>query len=89
MTRAVTDATLKQAGTINDNLMYLESLNEYIDDLSSKMRYTKSDSALASESADTREKIRISKQLYNGIMRWDANDFGSIIRNQGFFQRGV
>lgn len=22
-------------------------------------------------------------------MIWDAKDFGSIIRNQGFFQRGV
>ena len=22
-------------------------------------------------------------------MRWDANDFGSIISNQSFFQRGI
>ena len=29
------------------------------------------------------------KQLYNGVMSWDANDFGSIIRNQGYFRRGV
>ena len=53
------------------------------------MRYTKEDCEIHAEGATAEEQIKISKQLYNGIMRWDANDFGSIIRNQGFFQRGV
>lgn len=72
-----------------DNLMYLKSLESYMDDLTEKMRYSKADSELNAEGASTEEEIKISKQLYNGVMRWDANDFGSIIRNQGFFQRGV
>lgn len=33
--------------------------------------------------------MKISKKLYNDVMLWDANDFGSIIRNQGYFQRGI
>ena len=41
------------------------------------------------EGATEEGQIRISKQLYNGVMSWDANDFGSIIRNQGYFQRGI
>lgn len=41
------------------------------------------------EGATEEEQIKISKKLYNGIMSWDADDFGSIIRNQGYFQRGV
>ena len=72
-----------------DNLMYLESLDEYVDDLSIKMRYAKSNSEIDVTNDDSKIKIKISKQLYNGVMLWDANDFGSIIRNQGFFQRGV
>lgn len=44
---------------------------------------------LNAEGATEEGQIRISKQLYNGVMSWDANDFGSIIRNQGYFQRGV
>lgn len=72
-----------------DNLMYLESLELYVEDLSAKMQYSKANSDLNAEGATEEEQIRISKQLYNGVMSWDANDFGSIIRNQGFFQRGV
>ena len=33
--------------------------------------------------------LKISKKLYNAVMGWKAEDFGSIIRNQGYFQRGV
>lgn len=72
-----------------NNLMYLESLQIYKDDLAEKMNYTKEDSLLEAEGATEKEQIKISKHLYNVIMGWDANDFGSIIRNQGYFQRGV
>ncbi|MDD4673916.1 MAG: hypothetical protein PHI03_13380 [Bacteroidales bacterium] len=92
ITDAISDywkADVTIAKYFHDNLMYLESLEGYIDDLSSKMRYAKSDSEIASENVDEQEKIRNSKHLYNGVMLWDANDFGSIVRNQGFFQRGV
>ena len=82
-------ADMTVAKYFRDNLMYLSSLETYIDDLSEKMRYTKEDCEILAEGATAEAQIKISKQLYNGVMRWDANDFGSIIRNQGFFQRGV
>ena len=82
-------ADMTVAKYFKDNLMYLDSLDLYIADLEAKMRYSKDDSEINAEGLTSDEKIKISKQLYNGIMRWDANDFGSIVRNQGFFQRGV
>ena len=72
-----------------DNIMYLQSLDSYIDNLSEQMRYTKENSELDAEGITEAEQIKASKHLYNDIMRWDAKDFGSIVRNQGFFQRGV
>lgn len=82
-------ADMTVAKYFRDNLMYLESLESYMDDLTKKMHYTKEGSELNAEGVTVEERIKISKQLYNGVMRWDANDFGSIIRNQGFFQRGI
>lgn len=82
-----TDLTI--AKYFKNNFMYLESLEDYIGDLFSKMNYAKSTSEITSEGFAEKELIKISKQLYNNVMGWDANDFGSIIRNQGFFQHGV
>ena len=82
-------ADLTVAKYFRDNPMYLESLESYMEDLSAKMQYSKANSDINAEGATEEEQIRISKQLYNGVMSWDANDFGSIIRNQGYFQRGV
>ena len=82
-------ADLTVAKYFKDNFMYLESLESYMKEMSEKMEYTKENSNLNAEGATEREKIKISKQLYNSVMKWDANDFGSIIRNQGYFQRGI
>ena len=82
-------ADLTVAKYFKDNFMYLESLESYMKEMSEKMEYTKENSDLNAEGATEREKIKISKQLYNSVMSWDANDFGSIIRNQGYFQRGI
>jgi len=82
-------ADLTVAKYFRDNLMYLESLEAYTEDLSVKLRYSKANSDLNAEGATEQEQIRISKQLYNDVMVWNANDFGSIIRNQGYFQRGI
>ena len=90
--KAISDywkANMTIAKYFKDNLMYWESLDEYVDDLSSKMGYAKSNSEIEADGADFREKLKISQKLYNGVMQWDANDFGSIVRNQGYFQRGV
>lgn len=82
-------ADLTVAKYFRDNLMYLESLELYIQDLSEKMQYSKANSDLDVEGANEEKQIKISKQLYNDVMSWEVNDFGSIIRNQGYFQRGV
>lgn len=82
-------ADLTVAKYFKDNLMYLESLESYTEELTVKMQYAKANSDLNAEGAAETEQIRISRQLYNGVMGWDANDFGSIVRNQGYFQRGV
>ena len=60
-----------------------------MEDLSAKMQYSKANSNLNAEGATEEEQIKISKKLYNAVMGWKAEDFGSIIRNQGYFQRGV
>lgn len=72
-----------------DNIMYLDSLESYKEDLLTKMQYRKENSELDLETENKDEQMKISKKLYNDVMSWDANDFGSIIRNQGYFQRGV
>lgn len=82
-------ADLTVAKYFKDNLMYLESLESYTEELTVKMQYDKANSDLNAEGAAETEQIRISRQLYNGVMGWDAKDFGSIVRNQGYFQRGV
>lgn len=82
-------ADLTIAKYFRDDLMYLKSLESYVDNLSAKMQYSKANSDLNAEGATEEEQIKISKRLYNDVMAWDANDFGSIIRNQGYFQRGV
>lgn len=71
------------------NHMYLESLDNYINDLRDKISYAKANSEIDADDIDNTKIISISKKLYNGVMQWDAKDFGSIIRNQGFFQRGI
>lgn len=82
-------ATLTIAGYFKDNLMYLKSLEAYEENLSEKMKYKKDNSRLDAEGTTAEEKIKLSKKFYNEVMGWEANDFGSIISNQGYFQRGV
>lgn len=82
-------ADLTAARYFTDNLMYLNSLELYKENLSEKMQYTKENCELKAEGVTEKEQIRISKEFYNSVMGWDVNDFGSIIRNQGYFQRGI
>lgn len=82
-------ADLTVAKYFRNNPMYLESLELYREDLSKKMKYSKKNSELDAAGATEEEQIRLSKRFYNDVMVWDAKDFGSIIRNQGYFQRGV
>lgn len=82
-----TDITI--AEYFQNNFMYLYSLEQYKSDLEARMRYAKSNSEIYAEDVNENEQIKISKRLYNDIMLWKADDFGSIIRNQDFFQHGV
>ena len=56
-------ADLTVAKYFRDNLMYLKSLESYMEDLSAKMKYSKANSDLDAEGATEEEQIRISKQL--------------------------
>lgn len=72
-----------------DNLVYLESLDSYMREIEGKLKYEKEDKILDLEESNSIDEIKLSKRLYNTAMRWDAKDFGTIIRNQDFFQHGV
>lgn len=72
-----------------DNLMYLESLDPYMVELEKKMRRQKRISDRDAKGQPFDQQIDTAQSLYDNVMMWDANDFGSIIRNQGFFQRGI
>lgn len=82
-------ANMTIARYFKDDLLYLDSLEQYIDDLTSKMFFTKENIELDAKGLPIEEQIIKSKKLYNHVMQWDAKDFGSIIRNQSFFQNGI
>ncbi|KUO78539.1 MAG: hypothetical protein APF81_18960 [Desulfosporosinus sp. BRH_c37] len=72
----------------NDPL-YLEDLSRYRNTLGDRLFFEK-DTAIRGANGKSKEKcVDLSKDFYNLAMRWDAKDFGSIIRNQDFFQRGI
>lgn len=90
--KAISDywkANLTIAKFFQNNLMYLDSLESYMDDLKDRMEYAKEEKMLDAEKKDEQEKIILSKKLYTGVMKWEAADFGSIIRNVDYFQRGI
>lgn len=78
-----TDITI--AEYFQNNFMYLSSLEQYKSDLESRLQCAKSNREIEYEHVDENEQIRLSKHLYNDVMLWNADDFGSIIRNQDFF----
>ena len=69
--------------------MYVSSLKYYRNDLKDRLRYTKAGKKIELEGMNRTEQMRHSKIMYLSIMNWEAKDFGSIIRNQGYFQRGI
>ena len=82
-----TDMTI--AKYFRDDFTYLSSLETYKGDLSQKLMYAKEEKKLDAAGKPEAEKVLLSKHLYLQAMQWEAMDFGSIIRNQGFFQHGV
>ncbi len=82
-----TDMTI--AKYFRNDLTYLSSLSTYAGELSQKLFYAKEDKKLDAAGKTEEEKISLSKRLYLQAMQWEVMEFGSIIRNQGFFQHGV
>ena len=82
-------ADMTVARYFRDNLLYWESLDPYMEELSIKLGYEKDSRRLDAEGKTEQEALRISKKFYVDVMAWDPKDFGSIVRNRGFFQRGV
>lgn len=72
-----------------DDLLYNRSLPRYKDELKKKLNYLKDGKMVVTEGKERSEEIMNSKLMYTEAMRWDADDFGSIVRNQGYFQRGI
>ncbi len=72
-----------------DDFLYLRSLDHYRKDLESKLKYEKDGKIIETEGMDRKSQIRNSKLMYTNVMRWEAKDFETIIRNQGYFQRGI
>ena len=72
-----------------NDLLYTRSLRRYEDNLKDRLKYTKESKKLEVSGSNRDDQIRQSKLLYNQVMAWEAGDFESIIRNQGYFQRGV
>lgn len=72
-----------------DDFLYVSSLKYYRNDLKDRLRYTKAGKKIELEGMNRTEQMRHSKIMYLSIMNWEAKDFGSIIRNQGYFQRGI
>lgn len=73
----------------HNNLMYLDSLEPYIDELDKKLHRQKRISERNAKGQSFEKQIDTAQSLYDNVMMWDVHDFGSIIRNQGFFQRGI
>lgn len=72
-----------------DNCMYLESLESYREELSKKLNRQKRINERNVKGQSLDKLIDESQTFYDIVMMWKANDFGSIIRNQDFFQHGV
>lgn len=72
-----------------DDFLYLRSLPLYENELKRQLKYIKESKVIKTEGMNRDVEIRNSKLLYTEVMGWDAKDFGSIVRNQGYFQRGI
>lgn len=72
-----------------DDLLYLKSLPRYKNELKKQLKYIKDGKIIETEGMDRCTKIKHSKLMYTNVMGWDAKDFESIVRNQGYFQRGI
>ena len=72
-----------------EDFLYNRSLYKYREDLSYRLKQKKNISVIKNRRKSREEQIENSQILYSEVMLWEVNDFGSIIKNQYYFQRGV
>lgn len=92
ISQAVSDywKTIKTvANYFSSEPVYCKDLDLYKNNLKGQMEATKRNSEIDADGKSEQEKIKLSKKLYNDVMAWDPKDFGSIIRNQNYFQHGI
>ena len=72
-----------------NNLLFMESLPEYRNDLLNKLEGAKRQAKRRVLSPDHKHCIDASKDMYDQATTWDANDFGHVVGNSGYFQNGI
>ena len=90
--RAISDywkATKTITRYFSDNISYTSSLTAYRDSLSSRMFYAKESVLSGRPFSGRSEELSVSKKLCSDVLGWAADDFGSIVANQPFFQNGI
>lgn len=76
---------------LQNDLSYISSIQLYKENLSKRLTISKRQTSRKIQPGCNTQETRIvaSKDLYDQVMLWDAADFGSIVKNQDFFQHGV
>lgn len=72
-----------------NNILFMESLPEYRNDLLRKLESAKRQAKRQTEGQDHAHCINASQNMYDQATAWDAKDFGHIVGNAGYFQNGV
>jgi hypothetical protein len=72
-----------------NDFLYLSSLPLYKEGLTTRLKYVKVRNIIKAKGMDKRGKLDQSQSMYLDVMLWEAKDFGSIVRNQDYFQRGI
>lgn len=72
-----------------DDFLYVNSLPPYKGELKNKLKLTKLEKKYLYEGYSDNEILKYSKLMYLEVMKWEAQNFGSIVGNQGYFQRGI
>lgn len=73
----------------SDNISYTASLSAYRESLGRRMFYAKESVLNGGSLLERNQELSASRKLCSDVLGWEANDFGSIVANQSFFQNGV
>lgn len=82
-------ATKTIARYFSDNISYTASLSAYRESLGRRMFYAKESVLNGGHFLERNQELSASRKLCSDVLGWEANDFGSIVANQSFFQNGV